>query len=219
MESTNEMQFESFAEIIANTIIENKKNRINFCILHKRLHFIKAIDSIECNVLLIIQRQNCEQLPIKVLLEIDAKNIMISDGTDSPCNNWNYYGKTYSCLETKESIAIVLKEMIDKIRLLKFDRRDCRFRTQEEININSSLISMFSSIDNVETNLDKCCVCHEKTSVLTSCNHHICIPCADKVLSITQEEYDDDYNVRKCPMCRQGNITEMPITFIRMLVL
>lgn len=87
------------------------------------------------------------------------------------------------------------------------------FRTQEEININSSLISMFSSIDNVETNLDKCCVCHEKTGVLTSCNHHICIPCADKVLSITQEEYDDDYNVRKCPMCRQGNITEMPITF------
>ena len=138
---------------------------------------------------------------------------MISDGTDSPCNNWNYYGKTYSCLETKESIAIVLKEMIDKIRLLKFDRRDCRFRAQEEININSSLISMFSSIDNVETNLDKCCVCHEKTSVLTSCNHHICIPCADKVLSITQEEYDDDDNVRKCPMCRQGNITEMPITF------
>ena len=213
MTTTDVTHFESFAEIIANEIVENKTRVCGYTYLLQRLHFIKAIDDIACDVLLIIQKQNCEQQPVKVILEIDAKNIMISDGTEDPCNNWNYYGKTYSCLETKESIAIVLKEMIDKIRLLKFDRRDCRFRTQEEININSSLISMFSSIDIVETNLDKCCVCHEKTSVLTSCNHHICIPCANNVEPISLDEDHDFYNIRKCPLCRGRDITEMPIIF------
>ena len=80
---------------------------------------------------------------------------------------------------------------------------------------------MFLSSDNLEMNLDKCCVCYDETSVLTNCNHHICIPCADKVLAsndtdnerMDEESSHDDFKKRRCPICREGNISEMPLLF------
>ena len=173
-----------------------KKEEKVYKFFEERYNCIKAIDGIECAVIFEISNLlfDCTLLPTEVFIELhlSVHNIEYRNSETS----WKYYITGRYCLETKESIAIALEGMIDEISTLKFDKRDCRFRTQEKIIETTSLISMFSSIDNVETNLDKCCVCHEKTGVLTSCNHHICIPCADKVHSITDEEDDDDSNVR-----------------------
>lgn len=177
-----------------------------------------AIDGIDCDVLFEVKASHMHNgLPIEIEFTISAKNIEYTclDGC-----LWRYHRRGSYCFETKESISKVLKEMIDDINLLKFDRRSCSFRTQEEINETTCLIAMFLSSDNSEMNLDKCCVCYEETSVLTSCNHHICIPCADKVLvsddtddEIVNEESSEDFNKRKCPICREGNISEMPLLF------
>tara|TARA_R110000744_G_scaffold6166_1_gene21611 strand:- start:64 stop:690 length:627 start_codon:yes stop_codon:yes gene_type:complete len=208
MTTTDLTHFDSFAQIIANKIEGKKTETSGYIYFLDRLIFIKTIDDIAVDVTLTIAKLNFKkEKSVKVSLEISAKNTILDNGCNA-CDNYPYYYETFLCSETKESIAIVLKEVVDKIRILKFDRRDCRFRRQETINLSTHLINMFSSIDNVVTNLDKCCVCFEETQAVTSCHHYICIPCADKV----QTTGEDDE--RKCPICRQENITLMPSIYL-----
>ena len=208
MTTTDLTHFDSFAQIIANKIEGKKTETSGYIYFLDRLIFIKTIDDIAVDVTLTIAKLNFKkEKPVKVSLEISAKNIILDNGCNA-CDNYPYYDEIFLCSETKESIPIVLKEVVDKIRILKFDRRDCRFRRQETINLSTHLINMFSSIDNVVMNLDKCCVCFEETQVVTECHHYICIPCADKV----QTTGEDDE--RKCPICRQENITLMPSIYL-----
>ena len=213
MTTTDVSHFESFAEIIAKKIVETKTETEYYTYFLERLAFIKTINDIAVDVTLEIQHTNhYEEKTVKLKIDFSAKNVTIINEDEeeygsSSYDDYPYYQKSYFCSGTKESIAIVLKEMIEEIRILKFDKRDCRFKRQETINSSTHLTNMFLSIDNVETNLDKCCVCFEHTKALTSCQHCVCIPCADKIKPTCE---NDDCTIRKCPMCRQGNISFMP---------
>ena len=216
MTTTDVTHFESFAEIIAKKIVEEKTETDRYTYFLEKLAFIKTINDIAVNVTLAIQNVSPKIFfpdnTVRLTIAFTAKNLTIINEEEEECgsssyDSYPYYEKSYLCSETKESIAIVLKEMIEEIRILKFDKRDCRFKKEETINYSTHLTNMFLSIDNVETNLDKCCVCFEQTKALTSCQHCVCIPCADKIKPTCE---DDDYTIRKCPICRQGNISFMP---------
>ena len=218
MTTTDVSHFESFAEIIAKKIVEEKTETDRYTYFLERLAFIKTINDIAVNVTLAIQNVSPKIFfpdnTVRLTIAFTAKNLTIINEEEEECgsssyDSYPYYEKSYLCSETKESIAIVLKEMIDEIRILKFDKRDCRFKKEETINYSTHLTNMFLSIDNVETNLDKCCVCFEQTKALTSCQHCVCIPCADKIKP-TCEDKDDEYTIRKCPICRQGDLSFMP---------
>lgn len=67
----------------------------------------------------------------------------------------------------------------------------------------------------VKLNYGECCVCYEHTHNKTSCKHHICLKCYQKIepviekWNIEDENDDDDDNGESdygrivCPMCRQ----------------
>lgn len=59
----------------------------------------------------------------------------------------------------------------------------------------NSLKNIFSESNNIKTIGDKCCVCHEETATLTTCNHYLCVSCYNKMKK---------HNFEKiiCPLCR-----------------
>jgi hypothetical protein len=63
----------------------------------------------------------------------------------------------------------------------------------------------------------ECCVCYDKTTNMSSCNHSICIKCRNQILNI--------YNKFNCPLCRKseafnkGKTLEIPLKVIKVLIL
>ena len=54
----------------------------------------------------------------------------------------------------------------------------------------------------VVSEFDDCAVCYDKTKTLTPCEHLLCIPCWAKIKPTATDE-DEEYVVRKCPVCRE----------------
>jgi hypothetical protein len=183
-------------------------------ICNEHLDFIKSIDGIECKVELRLLYSRSMEYGLQ--LKISANHVQIS-GVDE---DWKYFEKTYICDATQEKIAISIRQMKVDVSELEFDKGKSKFVKQgkPEEKRRKLHISVFSTFEKVVTKIDNCCcVCLEDTHTTTKCNHHLCIPCADKIVptKIRDENEDEDEDspysqyVRRCPICRQSDVTYM----------
>lgn len=92
----------------------------------------------------------------------------------------------------KDYIIFYLTEFKNILKNLKFDKCSGRFVLDGDID---NIMEVLEDIDNVELIYDDCCVCRDKTTTTTICNHHICYECYSNL------KVDDDNN-RTCPICR-----------------
>ena len=98
------------------------------------------------------------------------------------------------------------------LREYKFDKIQCCFEDKattknrvvfyaEQNKMELALAFVFENNTNLKERkqqCQECCVCYEKTKILTGCNHSLCVCCWDKL-----EEVEDEEMVRKCPICRE----------------
>lgn len=69
---------------------------------------------------------------------------------------------------------------------------------KNDVNEKNKPIKSIIGNDNVNFDLNDCCVCYEETEMITKCGHSICFKCSSKI----EAKEENDELMKKCPMCR-----------------
>jgi hypothetical protein len=194
-------------EEVQKNILEDNNSRTKY---DDKLCYIKSIDGVECCVIVRINSSHRDTIQ-HLELHIKANNVeppYCEDGfaPDDDYPEYRYFLKKYKCDTSQEKIAISIRQMLKDLSELEFDRSICRFVTQQQqsgpVKRRKLFISASSTFDKIVCKMDKCCVCIEETRATTECNHHLCIPCADKIVP-------NQNGMRSCPICRQSDVKYM----------
>lgn len=223
MSANTKHNIDELVSSLMKVIIEKgDKEGVIYCHL---LTFIKSVDGIDCNVRLILRKVKLNATNTMLIqLEIEPKFIEACIGSGR--ENWTYYDETIQCKINTKSVKEAFEKHLNILEDIKFDKIKCKFFPKIKLDFELALQNAFKSLSNVKTKIDKCCVCHEETSIKTKCNHSLCIPCADKI-KVSKKNCNEDNEdsedeecsccySRKCPMCRQGDVTFMPHPFTAM---
>jgi hypothetical protein len=172
--------------------------------------YIKQIDDIDVNVALVLGGYYCEDR-----IKLNFAHLKIDSSKIQECNYDDIENKTLFCQsfsplnhcqhDLKWQIANILLECVPIITTIKFNKMIGRFTTippQTFSFCEAYGISIISS--GVVSVFEDCSVCYDKTKTLTPCNHVLCIPCWTKIKETPEEDEDEDeeYITRKCPVCR-----------------
>ena len=107
------------------------------------------------------------------------------------------------------NVAKFLQESAEILNQLVFDKAMGQFTIPNQNFKSMYLFCEAFGVTNstIQTHLDTCSVCYDKTITKTSCDHVLCIPCWSSIKRTANELDDDrlgnDYNTKKCPICRQ----------------
>lgn len=102
-------------------------------------------------------------------------------------------------IEKDEDVFKLVKFIFDIIPKLKFDKCIGRF-VREIVRPDYTIFEAFEQCDFIKMTYAQCCVCHERTTTKTECNHHLCIQCWDQLKEV---EKDNRHAFRYCPLCRE----------------
>jgi hypothetical protein len=159
---------------------------------------INEIDGVKCIAHIILVHKGF------ICFEIASLAVFESNET---LENRNLFQKTLlphkGCAEnpyTRDDFIWTLVLLKKTLSSLSFDRYTGQF-TEKKTKSRSQIISNFLiGINNINRNVDTCCVCLCDTITQTPCGHHLCVPCWDSVKRVV---VDGDYET-PCPMCRAG---------------
>lgn len=136
-----------------------------------------------------------------------------SEAGSCPCT---YFFKIFWCEMNDRDIYQLYLKLFQNLGRLKFDAYEGRFHlntetSQATITQQSNFLSILSELDNLTLCVEDCCVCKELTPQKTTCNHNLCIPCADTMIRLHEEEKEDSADATEvaCPICRQGDVQLM----------
>lgn len=153
------------------------------------LWHIKKIDGIPANTF--IRKWKGE-----MTLNIVSQHVKDANTYDNAL--WEYYKSDKLFYDKVEDIASILETFANTIGELRYNKYNCKLDFKNKIQVTESMITLFGgSSSTVEVAKEKCCICHEETCVLTKCDHHVCVPCAD--------QYIDKNRKATCPICRNKN--------------
>ena len=167
---------------------------------------INKIDGMECNVILVM---NCRCIRMVIntnRLYTDCCHIM----NDNLCNYVLFEKHFITVNETiveqsfvfkKEHFVKVLVELKTLLPKLRFNRLKGKLTDKDETQDISQLFCVFlSDMKNVDTGVEECCVCSEKTFTKTPCGHTLCIQCWERIkpTRVCGDEFSP-----LCPMCRE----------------
>lgn len=126
------------------------------------------------------------------------------EGTSNPC----YFRKTlYDTTgigeqATQEHIKNAIIDIYLTLGKLKFDNYTGSFNengTTKQQERCKKLAMLFGNIENIKTNTDVCCVCHEPTVTTTKCGHYLCYVCWFQIIPV---EVGCGCMDRPCPLCK-----------------
>jgi len=98
----------------------------------------------------------------------------------------------------KGSFEVAISKIFSDLNIFKFDKITNKFIIDKS-DITNKIINYFNL---KHQGLDECCVCNDKTTLATSCNHHLCFQCINKI-KIYNGADDNNHACFKCPMCRR----------------
>jgi hypothetical protein len=102
-----------------------------------------------------------------------------------------YHARPFQSREiTIDFIKEILEYTLTALSTYKLNTLFGSFESSERLDIANEEVKLFSILSDE----NECCVCNEPTFTFTKCNHHLCFPCWEKILS---EENN------KCPLCRE----------------
>jgi hypothetical protein len=165
---------------------------------------IKSMHDIKVNVELKISWTNPKDYPQYASLTIEANDILFMENEDIESYIlFSRHLKIDCTIPPIDNIANFLQESADILNHLVFDKAMGTFTIPSEKSKSMLSFCEAFGITNpaIKSHLDTCCVCYEKTSTKTSCEHILCIPCWSSIKRTESE--DSDYETKKCPICRQ----------------
>lgn len=173
-------------------------------IVHQ-LNHIKSVDGIDCYIRLHFElsshtvENDCSS---KYTLLLKLTPYIVNDVNDSLL--WNYFlycnHNEHIIINNENDLAYALKTYAKILQNLRFDRLACCFHASINYMIEIEIRNLFSISDTLFSAYEECSVCMEDTLVKTSCNHVVCVPCADKSCYISENS--------SCPQCRKENALE-----------
>lgn len=209
-------EYEDLARLIWETVDADKKT------LSIPLNSIYSIDGVRClgnlSVTPYDDRSYTKILLYKysfVAVEVNTNRFRNGDDTDEEDEEYNH---THSYIEKKlmrarsyDSIVVVLREIFEEIALLKYNPLTCKFNNNRDYQIHKSkakaLAFAFKDTANVVLFDDECSVCLDSTRYKTTCNHSLCVRCADKIILNNRKQYGNAES--KCPTCRKTGISQI----------
>ena len=128
-------------------------------------------------------------------ITIEALNV-----TDEDCSPYEYLSLAYQCGDSSQ-LEGLLKQVKADVSGLIYCPLKCRlFKTNLSTAMGKFWNDELLKINTIKMNpVEPCCVCLCDTFAKTDCGHFLCVPCADKILSM-------DGDPPSCPICRTGNV-------------
>lgn len=189
---------------IAKEWIKQIKTNPEERVIHPLSH-IKSIDDIDCYIRLHFQLSSSTSgiEPIsKYNLILKITPYSVQNMNDSLLWNYFYYcnENEHIVINNETHLVRALKTYAKMIHQLQFDRFTCSFEAPMNYLIHTELRDLFAVSDSVLPAWEECSVCMVDTLVKTTCNHFICVPCAEKSSYIGENT--------SCPQCRKENALE-----------
>ena len=177
-------------EFAANWISAVQKSKHNKFYIH--LDHIREIDNVPCNVILILETSfKPDKFDFRCCIE--AFRVYDYNNESGP---WKYYAYDKFGIIDPIELAKEIYLLRDTISDLKYCRLRGKLTTSEINAIHHQAFSVFTIDEGITSGLDKCAVCLEQTLIQTTCNHHLCVTCADEL-------YKKDYHI--CTICRSDS--------------
>jgi len=151
---------------------------------------VKQINNVNCNVYIL-------KINNSIKLLITAKNISYTyDNDDDDYKKLKYYEKTISSkCDEKDDYMHAIQQIYESLRLLRFDKINGVFKNIDEIDDINILEELLNDV-NINSYIESCCICTDKTYTKTHCNHSLCYVCWDQI------KCNENYEI-KCPLCRK----------------
>lgn len=163
---------------------------------------IKKVDGVPCHVYIEMRHLGTHDL----LLNISNRTLQYYSHVDSELF---YYMKTF-CVGTTDDETASLEKIIVALKLiyailpqLKFCKYNGEFKT--DTDTDTALIPFwkhFLQHENVEADLQDCCVCQETTICHTDCGHRLCYKCWENIQANGFDSFLE-CPIYPCPLCRE----------------
>ena len=199
-----ESVFSKYAELILKDVLAADKEKSNVTsIALLELKSVDKICDIPCDAQMEIEflkkgayNNNADRVRLRFIAE--ARHVLIHDYS----MQFRYLSHIQTCSVNLDEITTMVEELfVNILPNLVFN-----YMTSEmEVGVNSLsqiTASILADIKTV-TMCDKCSVCLVPTKRKTTCNHSLCVPCADKLLNNAEIEEEE---CAPCPICRQGHV-------------
>ena len=175
------------------------------CVLDLQLNALKSIFDINCLaniVVFLIKKTHIDtdtdteyrEDAVKISLEVRAKMV-----NDQKSKLYKYYQKNIYSHVYVEAIDQAFASLVSSIKELGYDTMTCSFIEKSQIKGLRFAHSLLGEVPSIKMADEVCSVCFEFTFSKTACNHSLCVPCADKISSTSEDQVC-------CPICRQEGI-------------
>jgi hypothetical protein len=163
---------------------------------------ITKVNDVKCDVRIMISHQS-------VLLQICSEEVF---NNAESCDYRILYSKLLATKPHSDKTPLSKEDFVSALVLIKktlpiliMDRYSGKFIEKGEKKCAMHIMNDFlSGTDNIERNVDNCCVCMCDTMTQTACGHHICVVCWDSIKPVNDKENDfGEYTMIPCPMCRK----------------
>lgn len=173
-------------------------------IVHPLSH-IKSIDGIDCYIRLHFELCSdvSDTKPMsKYTLILKITPYLVNNKNDSILWNYFFYSNHDENIIINNEIELgrAFKRYATVLHHLEFDRLTCTFCAPINYIIETEMRNIFSISNSLTHAWENCSICMERTLAKTSCNHFVCVPCADKSYYVTGKT--------QCPQCRKENALE-----------
>ena len=177
---------EPLLKIVYDIYMENSYNNDKFYYIEE----ITKIDNVNVSVAFRYGKYTEDKHYIQISIEF-------TDTVDECGNNIRLMLATYNIGEilTMKHVKI----MMYLLNHVKYDKLNGKF-IPSYIASHVSINKLFKA-ENIETDINECCVCYEETKTLTECGHPLCYECHSKIKEINNGEGDE---YKQCPICRKN---------------
>ena len=167
------------------------------------LNHIKSVDGVDCYIRLHFELTSSDDTATSMYrLTLKITPYIVNDRSNALL--WNYFlfcnNDEHIIINNENDLARVLNDYAKMLKHLKFDRLRCSFYAPINYMIETEIRNVFSISNSLLEAWEECSICMNHTLVKTSCNHFICVPCADKSCYVTEKTC--------CPLCRNENALE-----------
>jgi len=103
-------------------------------------------------------------------------------------------------IKVEEDKIDELKTILQIINMFNFDNlKFCKIKNRF-VEKDDIFVKAINCFDLNCQDADECCVCYDKTTVKTKCNHTLCLECISKMKKFIPQT---SRNYINCPMCKQ----------------
>lgn len=158
---------------------------------------INTIADLKVTIYILRWRRHDKTFAYDFAVKLDS--VCMSDFDRSP---YHLYSSS-----SKETVKLVLEDFIDFTDKVVIDKMTGMLVLNTDAEKEGELMKEFCDLfakKNMKVSVNECCVCYAPTTSTTSCDHSLCVSCINKIENKPEDDDDEDYPFKQCPMCREN---------------